>query len=307
MDPRRRKYIVITSVLLHVLFLLLWEGAIKLKIIGFNTAPEVVKENNPLIFDLQQPDRPREVIETPEDAKVVEKQKKANFLSDKNALARNPETNPNLKLDEAFARGDFKSNELPSIQGPLGKKQPQPKPIEKKKETAEEEKRKAEIEPDTETPDYLTESSATAFIKEYVMKQPNPTNPGVNEHLPTVTHDNPESRARDMGGLSFNTYDWNFAPYMLALKRRIQRNIFPPQAFTHLGMINGETLLRFKIYPNGEMRNLAILNYKGHKSLMETSHNAVNVSAPFPDLPPDFPEPYLEVTGKFLYFIRRQN
>lgn len=307
MDPRRRKYIIVVSILLHVLFLLLWEGAIKLNIFKFDIVPEVVPQNEPIVFDLQQ-DRPREVIETPDDAKVVEEQKKANYLSDKNALARNPETNPNLKIDEAFARGDYNSHELPTIQGPIGKKQPQLKPVEKekKKEMAEKEKKQAEEIPDTEPPNVLTETSATAFLREYVLNQPNPTNPGVQEHLPTVTHDNPESRARDMGGLSFNTYNWDFAPYMLALKHRIQRNIFPPRAFTHLGMISGETLLRFKIYPDGELRDLQILDYNGHKTLMETSSRAVQISAPFPDLPANFPEPYLEVTGKFVYFIRKK-
>ena len=307
MDPQHRKYVIIVSILVHVLFLLLWEGAVRLKIITFESSPEVLKENAPIVFDLQ-PERPREVIETPDDAKVVEQQKKANFLSDKNALARNPETNPQLAEGEAFARGDFKSHDLPSVQGPLGRKQPQPTPLDKKKqpETAAKEKKDIE-EKDKEPPDYLTESSATAFIKEYVMKQPKPTNPGVKESLPSVKHENLESRARDMGGLSFNTYDWDFAPYLLALKKRIQRNIFPPQAFTHLGLISGETLLRFKIYPNGELKDLKVLVYKGHKTLMETSYNAVDISAPFPQLPPDFPENYLEVTGKFIYFVRKSN
>jgi outer membrane biosynthesis protein TonB len=129
--------------------------------------------------------------------------------------------------------------------------------------------------------------------------------PGVQEQLPTVEHDNQESRALDSGGLSFNTYNWNFAPYMLELKRRIQRNIHPPAAFMYLGLISGETLVRFKIYPNGQMQDFQVLDYRGHKSLMITSVNAVEVSAPFPLLPPDFPEPYLEVTGKFIYFVGR--
>jgi hypothetical protein len=71
-------------------------------------------------------------------------------------------------------------------------------------------------------------------------------------------------------------------------------------------MISGETLLRFKIYPNGQLRDLEILGYEGHESLMRTSSNAVEASAPFPKLPSDFPEPYLEVTGKFMYLIHRE-
>ena len=105
-------------------------------------------------------------------------------------------------------------------------------------------------------------------------------------------------------GIAPYTYEWDFAPYLLELKRRIRRNIFPPIAFTRLGMISGVTLLRFKIYPDGQLRDLKILGYEGDRSLMETSQTAVEISAPFPDLPSDFPEPYLEVTGKFLYLIK---
>ena len=67
-----------------------------------------------------------QVIETPDDAKVVEQQKQANFLSDKNALARNPETNPNLDIGEPFARGIFDSHDLPANMGIQGQQQQVP-------------------------------------------------------------------------------------------------------------------------------------------------------------------------------------
>jgi outer membrane biosynthesis protein TonB len=92
---------------------------------------------------------------------------------------------------------------------------------------------------------------------------------------------------------------------MLALKQRIGRNIFPPLAYTMLGMIDGDTMLRFKIYPNGRLADLELLGYRGHRTLMETSRSAVTISAPFPALPADFPKPYLEVTARFSYFVKR--
>lgn len=296
MDPRRRKRIVLASILLHILFLALWEASEILnlfsdELLSKNVLPEplVLEFNQPKI----EPSLPREVIETPEDAKVVEKQEKANFLSDKNALARNPETNPNLNIGESFSRGDFNSHELPKQEGPRGKTLDTPKHENK---TPEEKAEEPEDKPG--------ESDKYANLIQPPLREPQLPF-GIQEQLPSVTHDNQATRAEDMGGLSFNTYDWNFAPYMLMLKRRIQRNIFPPPAFSKLGMINGDTLLRFKIYPNGIMKDLEILNYKGHESLMVTSRNAVQTSAPFPQLPVDFPEKYLEVTGKFIYFIRK--
>ena len=121
---------------------------------------------------------------------------------------------------------------------------------------------------------------------------------------PLLLHDNQISKSLEKGGLSFNTYNWEFAPYLLMLKAKIQRNIFPPLAFSQLGIISGVTLLKFRIYPDGRMEALKVLGYNGHKSLMETSYNAIRVSAPFPKLPENFPEEFLEITGKFVYIIR---
>lgn len=304
MDPRHRKYIIIASILLHLLFLVLWEGAIKLKLIDVEIPQRTPVEDKPIVFELQEPEPPRQVIETPEDAKTVEKQKNARFLSDKNALARNPETDPNLAEGEPFARGQLETHELPKNQGPRGETLKPVTPTEQ--ETG---KDQPKADPETRAPDPGPDAEAISRPKDLydrqLERQQQIMKPGVQEQLPTVEHDNQESRALDTGGLSFNTYNWNFAPYMLELKRRIQRNIHPPAAFMYLGMISGETLVRFKIYPNGQMQDFQVLDSRGHKSLMVTSVNAVEVSAPFPVLPSDFPEPYLEVTGKFIYFVGR--
>lgn len=332
LNPRYRIYVVLASMLLHILLIFLWEGAVRLKLFDV-TIPATVspaqKENEPLVFDLRQPDLqqqpnlPREVIETPADAKTVDKQTQGNFLSDKNALARNPETNPNLPEGEPFARGDLDVHELPQNQIPPG--QPvsplppvqQEQPNEQQKETKNQPKVEQdnginESEPDSQvldsTPDTEGITRTEALVSQHLQRQQQemrPGAPGAREQLPSIRYDNQQSRALDMGGLSFNTYNWNFAPYMLELKRRIQRNIHPPAAFMELGLISGETLLRFKIYPNGMLKDLEILNYIGHKSLMVTSSNAVEVSAPFLPLPRDFPEDYLEVTGKFIYFVQK--
>jgi hypothetical protein len=296
-DSRLRKKIILVSILLHVLFFVLWEAGIILDLFGKNVLLKPTADTQPIVLDLQSPEserpRPREVIETPEDAKVVEKQDKADFLSDKNALARNPEIDPKVDLGEAFSRGDLDTHELPRQEGSPGKASEPPKP-----DTQQPDPKPQPQEQKPETTDTY------ANIIKPPQTLPSPP-PGVQERLPSVSHNNRDSRVEDTGGLSFNTYDWDFAPYLLMLKHRIQRNIFPPPAFSQLGLIDGETMLRFKIYPNGQLKDLAILNYNGHESLMITSRNAVESSAPFPGLPEDFPEPYLEVTGKFIYFVRR--
>ena len=86
-----------------------------------------------------------------------------------------------------------------------------------------------------------------------------------------------------------------------------ERNLFPPQAFTRLGIISGESMIRFKVYPDGHAGDIEVLSYDGHRSLMETSVNAIKGAEPFRSLPTDFPkyEKFLEVTAHFQYFVSR--
>jgi outer membrane biosynthesis protein TonB len=72
-----------------------------------------------------------------------------------------------------------------------------------------------------------------------------------------------------------------------------------------MGIISGRTVLRFRIKRDGNLSHLQLLGYEGHKSLMETSMRAVQVSAPFRPLPKDFPEEYLEITYTFEYLLSR--
>jgi hypothetical protein len=286
-----KRLIPLISLLLHLLVFLIINLAVEWRIIGFNPVTVPPPVHDPIVFDLQPPVRPREVIESPEDARSSKPPEKAEFLSDKNARTRNPEADSSVKPGEAFSRGDFETHELPVP--PMEKGQPKPR-----------QDQTSEKEDLSEFKEFLDKYKTGVFYKNYVFKNPDSEKSGNKDQLPAVAHENLTSRALEMGGLAFNTYEWNFAPYMLELKRRIRRNIFPPIAFTRLGMISGVTLLRFKIYPDGELRDLKILGYEGDHSLMKTSQTAIEISAPFPDLPPDFPQPYLEVTGKFLYLIK---
>ena len=114
-----------------------------------------------------------------------------------------------------------------------------------------------------------------------------------------------ESAVRDFGGLQFNTYDWDFAPYLLEMKKKIESKINPPFAFTHMGMISGEAKIQFIIEPSGFLKELKILDSKGHESLTLTSQKAIEWATPFMPLPSDFPEDKLIVTATFHYTIKK--
>lgn len=111
------------------------------------------------------------------------------------------------------------------------------------------------------------------------------------------------SRVGRGGGLSFNTYEWDFAPYMLAMKRAIEKHLFPPYAFTHLGLVSGTNVVRFVVMPDGRIESLEVLGSDAHFSLDRTSLRAIESSVPFLPLPKDFPEEHLEVTAHFSYVI----
>ena len=126
-----------------------------------------------------------------------------------------------------------------------------------------------------------------------------------NDYTDDVEMDNRKGSARAYGDIQLSTYNWEWAPYIEELRRKLRSNIHTPPAFYRLGMIEGETKLTFKIYPDGRFEDLQVLDYKGHSSLKTTSVNAVELSDPFIPLPSTFPEAYLELTWTFYYYIIR--
>jgi protein TonB len=311
---KREKILLYTTVASIVLHLFLAAGAVIAIRLGFFDREIKVteKDDEPIVFEIvpPEPDRPRgPVIETPDDAKTVENPEQADYLSDKNALARNAERAPDdLEFGAPFARGDIDFPEMPTNPGADVGAQPQqvqtPNEFE---EIHDSERERSEATGDISTSgDYYADAQNRDF-REYLTSPGRSGRTGGADEVPRARYNNQQTQAHDVGGISFNTYNWEYAPYMLALKKKIERNIFPPPAYTRMGLISGDTLLRFRIYPDGTMKQLQVIKTKGHETLKETSVQAVSVSAPFPSLPADFPEPFLEVTARFSYFVPNRN
>jgi outer membrane biosynthesis protein TonB len=126
--------------------------------------------------------------------------------------------------------------------------------------------------------------------------------------LPSLPVENPEfknpgSTRASVGGISINTTAWDFAPYLLDLKNRIKQHWIPPLAFTALGAIHGYTKINFRIYPDGSLQAMTVIETNGHESLHRSSANAIKGAAPFRPLPEDFPEEYLDVIFGFYYLL----
>lgn len=274
------RWALLASLLLHiVIYFFTGMGISLMRLLQLIPAPVVAQPEEhpkpPIIF---------EVVETPNSARREHAPQNPKHFSDKNAAAQNPQAPQDLPSGAAYTKGELAEAEATSRVSPSTPSESKPEP---KTQPAE--------------PLQNYSFSHQAFRREYLTgKQP----PAAQANTaPMALRDNRQSRAPQLGSFALDTYEWNFAPYMLWLKKRVQSNIYPPPAFTHMGLISGQTHLRFKIYRDGTLRDLELIDYRGHKSLMETSMRAIELSVPLQKLPPDFPKEYLEVTAQFDYTI----
>lgn len=252
-----------------------------------------------------------ELVDTPDDADPLTEQKNTRFVSDKSAQARDLYAQNDMPLGDAYTDGNFDVNEylLNQLDNPTPAVQPSPaspqkeapeKPVEKP-ETKEEklpEKKNSWLKHKFRSPQ--DEFKQAAFLSQFQ---------SASDRRP-IRKNNPlrkqtKTSVKNLGGFSLNTYAWNWAPYLQNMKEKIDRHLFPPQAFTRMGLINGESLIRFKVYPDGRVDSIEVLDYEGHRSLMETSLNSIKGADPFLPLPKDFPrdKEYLEITAHFQFFI----
>ncbi|RMD97127.1 MAG: hypothetical protein D6814_10115 [Calditrichaeota bacterium] len=276
---------IILSFLLHLLLLLTAGWAIKFS--WFSVSENIDRDRTPqkpLVFEFENP----EVVETPESARTEKPADKPRYLSDKNARAQNETAESKLPLGAAYSDGVVDHPQIAETPSVPHETSTLPRPAEKSGKRV------------------LTfrQSDPSSFSREF-LTQPQTQYASSNGELYRDKSRNLQSRSSDMGDFSLNTYAWDFAPYMIRLKRKIEKNIFPPPAFTYMGIIHGQAILRFRISPEGKLAKLEIVSYNGHKSLLNTSLKAVEVSAPFEPLPDNFPEKYLEVTGRFDYITNR--
>ena len=143
----------------------------------------------------------------------------------------------------------------------------------------------------------ITPSDLTPQKRNTELPQSNEKELSIEEQLNSV---------KKHGGLKLNTYAWEYAPYLKYLKRVIESNLNPPYAFTYMGVIHGDVLLKFRIYPNGGLEDLNLIYSNTHSSLEDCSRDAVTFSAPFRPLPKSFPREFLEITALFSYINNKE-
>ena len=278
------------SILLHLLFILSYKSLSTIKFFP-DKMDELLQKNQENQRKIEF-----EIVETPEDATSYISPQHAELLSDKNSIARDSYQKDDKLQGNPYSEGDIDVKNLPL-----------PKNERFWYFSTENGNRQLTEKFEREKNNKQDEFTYEEFSRQQLLKDRNEVSQMQPQESPNrPVYENRKFSAKDLGGFTFNTYNWDFAPYMLAMKKKVERNIFPPPAFTRMGLINGETLLRFKVMPNGEVKDLTVLKYSGHESLKETSVQAILNSSRFKPLPADFPENFLEVTASFSYYVRRR-
>ena len=269
---------MILSGLLHVLLLFLFAQQNTFGVLGLLQPPK--PEERQIAF---------EIVETPEDSRSDVPPEETNLLSDKQSIARDRNPEGLMDSDVPYSEGVYDMKSLESNASTS-------------ESSREGESSGSRMMVRSYSSSTLRSGKASEFSREILLGQDKPSSTSSK----STVYDQRKSSVNDLGGLSFNTYAWDFAPYLLELKSRIQKNIYPPPAFTHLGF-GGRNIVRFRIYTDGRLEALQVLGYEGEQALVETSKKAIQLSAPFRVLPRTFPEDFLEVTGSFIYMGINRN
>ncbi len=240
-------------------------------------------------------------VETPDRVSPARPADAPKYISDKSAAAQDLAQDKSLPIDGPFSDGmvDFAQR----AERPGGE---QSLPAEREQDNNK--TQESQQETGTEVPLFKRKKPSNSFSREFITggKRQKKAQTGFQGELEREAMRNLASRAVNSGAFSLSTYDWDFAPYLLKLKRTIERKNNPPAAFRNLGLIDGKTSLVFRIMPDGRLEGLKVLETTGHESLMTTAVYAVRAAAPFAPLPKNFPEDYLEVRVRFEYLINHR-
>ncbi len=115
-----------------------------------------------------------------------------------------------------------------------------------------------------------------------------------------LSGDAPDGNAALEGAISLSTQFYGSAQWLMAFKRAVQDNWYPPYAFK-AGVIHGWTHVELEVARSGELLRAVVQGEQGHGSLREASLAALRAAAPFTALPHDFPDETLVINLRMDY------
>ena len=277
MDKQRRILLIalIISVLLHfgLFWLIKFEDLLAFESKAQTSIPEEVTvifpENKP------KPDTPREIVQNMNENEEIPEE--SNLLSDRNSRARNAERSDQIG-NTPMSTGNVPLSNLSNAPSQRTFKSFKNKQFSKKALTGE------------------TYEDPREQQDESQGKQQSIQTDGSNQMLQQK-----KFSVEDIGAITLSTYQWEWAPYINAMKNKLNRVWYAPTAYYKLGLIHGYTIIRYTIDRSGNITNMEVLNHNGHSSLENSSVSAIKALFPFLPLPADFPEETLTITVKLIY------
>ncbi|MCK4349395.1 MAG: energy transducer TonB, partial [Candidatus Krumholzibacteria bacterium] len=290
---RTQRIALIASVLLHLILLVVWRPLSLIDLFPDKSESKSAAAS-PMVFEL---------VETPDDA-IQERPEKTSLLSDKNAIARNEIRPDDTRPGEAYSEGLADRRIFAGQPEPTGNAETssQQQVAEQPQDDSQPQLRDANPNLSIRTFD-ARQTLREKLYKDSFLERNQGFLSMHNRFMDDLNYNQREFSAEALGGVTLNTYSWDFAFYILEMKRKLRENTYPPMAFSRFGMISGQTVLTFRVMPDGRAVDVAVLEYDGHRTLMETSVDAVNGASPFRPLPSDFPEDYLELKWTFVYYV----
>ena len=279
MDTRQKilLFAVIISLLLHVGFFLLIGQK---NLLAFNTkAKESIPEEVTVVFPENKPqpeDIPREIVQNMNENEEIPDQ--SNLLSDRNSRARNTEQGSEIG-NTPMSSGNVPLSNLSTAPSKRSFKSFTNKPFSSKALTGEttDDPRTLEDESQGEQPQSIESDGSNQMMEQKKFS------------------------VEDIGSISLSTYQWEWAPYINAMKNKLERVWYAPTAYYKLGLIYGYTVIQYTVDRSGNMTNMEVLYQEGHNSLETSSVSAIQALFPFLPLPEDFPEETLTITVKLIY------
>ncbi len=305
-QKHRIKIAIVISILLHILILAFYKPLSV--ILQLDSKAESV-HTEPLVFEFEDTAKPKEVVETLEEARVDKAPDDAQLYSDKNARAQDMYADNNLPNGMSFSEGvsDYRTFAGKQQAGEQMETPSQDKPTENfgQDDQFSEQKEQSEAYKDSDPllqqQTEFSKQMRPKFTKDVLFGQQQSNKSGMLGYTDDANWNNQESSADNLGGISLSTYNWNYAPYINYLKRKVQEKIYPPSAFYSVSGMKSEVVVNMVVHRDGTIEEPQLVANDGHESFISTSVNALKAASPYKPLPDDFPEDRLVITWTFGY------
>lgn len=103
------------------------------------------------------------------------------------------------------------------------------------------------------------------------------------------------------GSFQLSSYEWDYAPYMSAWIRTIQREWIEPLSYIAGQGRGGRVMVKVEVTTAGKLKTLDVLYSNVNKEMTESAVRAVMRSFDRPGLPQPFPDSVLAVTFSMVY------